>query len=212
MRQAVLVTLSVGLVLAGIQFYTGFQTELARLNDRLNQLLSGAEPAARRALLTLDTQLAKEVIDGLRAYPFVVQAALTDETGDNLARFDRLLINSPTRWITAALTRPLDTRTVRLYASPYEFDRFGTLSLTLDRHLALQPFYEHLSSRLLGVLLSAALLALILSWVFYRSVTRPLRSVSEQLGQADTHHPDRLRLDMPPGQAHNEIGRIVSAC
>ena len=98
-RLAVLIALVLGLLLSVIQIARDFVGEKQSLEVRVERVLDVASRAATQAVNTLDTNLAEQVVGGLMSYEFFSGAILRDEFGNVLAKSEREIAASKTRWL-----------------------------------------------------------------------------------------------------------------
>ncbi|MHA7878534.1 MAG: putative bifunctional diguanylate cyclase/phosphodiesterase [Saccharospirillum sp.] len=209
-RLGVVLAVLVSLVSSSYQVFLDFREEKNTLNTLLERMLDGSTFAASRAVHTLDFNLANEVVNGLFVYDYVIEASITDELGNTLARRETDAGNRPTPWYTQFLqNRYVDYQSPLLTDSLGE-DIFGLLTLTVDQAVAYESFIDRAQSTLLlGAAKNFVLIVLFLL-VFYRLITKPLNQLSNAVDAIDPEAPQGERLPMPVGHEKDELGALAT--
>ena len=84
-RYTVVLAFIIGLLLSTWQVIGDYQNQEHSIDQTIAQILVVSGPPATRAVNTLDTTLAEEVVNGLLQYPFIISAQIKDELGKSLA-------------------------------------------------------------------------------------------------------------------------------
>jgi diguanylate cyclase (GGDEF)-like protein/PAS domain S-box-containing protein len=191
-------SLFVGGVFASISVPVLHAREEVRLQARIGELASTVASTVSVACYLEDATLAQQVASGL----------LTNRSIDSV----RIVAGSE---VLASMTRNNDVQrgrshspVVRAVASPFDAARsVGRLELVPAEHEIRREASAY--ARYIGLLLAAqvAALAALVSHLVLRSIVRPIKNISDDLHRLEMEHGGKLML--PPGNEHNEIGRLA---
>ncbi|MBF0165521.1 MAG: PAS domain S-box protein, partial [Magnetococcales bacterium] len=81
---------------------------------------------------------------------------------------------------------------------------FGLLELWAD-----SPLWTSAGSRFLFGVVQALVLATLLTWLFHRLLTRPIRRIGRQLARVDPVRPIHLPITVPPEHQQSELGLLA---
>ncbi len=170
--------------------------EFARRN--VEDLERAMERTAAIALYVHDTQLMKEVVDGLARNPLVRSAAILDANGSAVARSAAKGGDAGPGMLP--VTRPL--------ASPFDArESLGQISVGIDPQLVQLAAASDARVFALGMIGQAVLVALIISLAASRLISRPIVRTARQL--TDMRPGDGISVVVPAGHAQDEIGVFV---
>ena len=88
----------------------------------------------------------------------------------------------------------------------------GEIEIFADAATISQVFIRGILARMIGLAVEFLLLATALAFIFYRTITRPLVSVAEQLGAIDPHGANLASLETTPDHKRDELGFLVDRC
>ncbi|MCB1887364.1 MAG: GGDEF domain-containing protein [Rhodocyclaceae bacterium] len=183
-------------VLASARLLEGYEQE--RLVDNLGDLISAVERTASVAAFANDPQLASEVATGLIQNTAVLSARIYSGNA---------LLAGSDNGRSAAPSASLDTITRPLH-SPFDAtETIGRIEIEPARARIRDEASRY--ATLVGMLLAmlVVLVAGVVAWVVYRSITRPIKTVADGLHTLDVQNGQQLRP--PAGSEDDEIGRLV---
>lgn len=206
----------VGVLLGFSQLYLDLQGHREDIKTIVARILNAADPPARRAILTLDTALAQEVVNGLISYDFISSATISDELGNVLASVDQPRQDSKTRWLTALFADDAECFDIALALSQRIAETVadhpplpqGRLSIMIDTDRALSTFYDRVLIALTSGILHNVAVVLLLLGVFHALLTKPLLRVIEDLAAVDPDHPSTPIAPLPRRHEHDELGLL----
>ncbi len=210
-RHTVVLAFLIGLLLSSLQVIGDYQNQESRIDQTIQQILVVSGPPATRAVNTLDSTLAEEVVNGLLQYPFVTSARIKDELDKDLAFSNVAHKNSNTQWITDKITSGSKTYEMELRTPDYVGVGPGHLILVVNMDEALTPFFERSVIVLLSGVARNVLLALVLMVLFYLALTRPLEQLSYQFLSVRNKPKQSHRLTVPDNHKNNELGLLCDA-
>ncbi len=169
------------------------------LENSISQLASTVKNSASIAAFTSDTQLATEVGRGLLTNHIVKKVTITS----NVNNAHQVLITLP-----ANLPALDQTPQIQHLFSPFDAkERVGEMNIWLDESLVKQQTHTYAKLMALIILATLACITGILSWVIYQSITKPIKSIADEMHKLDLH--GSALLHIPPKHEHDEIGRLV---
>ena len=175
------------------------RVERDRLTSVLREIMSTVDRTASVAAFARDEQLAKEVVIGLLSNRSIAHAAIEGD-GSVLAEAGNASGNAaPTdaEQIVRALHSPFDDAEV-----------VGSLKVRPASDTIAREAANY--SRLIALILAFEVVAITLgvAWVVTRGVTRPIRTLSDDLHRLDAV--SGQHVEPPPGHRKDEIGRLAS--
>ena len=210
-RYTVVLAFLIGLILSSLQVFGDYQSQESSIDQTIQQILVVSKPPATRAVNTLDTSLAEEVVNGLLRYHFITNARITDELGKPLAHSESEPGVSTTRWVTDKISTGHKTYTMALHTPEYAGIGPGHMVLDVDMDAALKPFYERSLFVIASGVARNVLLALLLMVIFYITLTRPLERLSYQFLKVRDKPQDKHVLSVSDKNEHNELGLLCDA-
>lgn len=210
-RYTVVLAFLIGLLLSSLQVMGDYQNQESSIDETIQQILVVSGPPATRAVNTLDTTLAEEVVNGLLQYPFVTSARIKDELDKDLAFSNIERGPSKTRWITDKITSENKTYEMELRTPDYVGVGPGHLILVVNMDKALGPFFERSVIVLLSGVARNVLLAFLLMVLFYIALTRPLEQLSTQFLSVKNNPNEFNRLSVAQNHTNNELGLLCDA-
>lgn len=208
-RTGVILAFLLGLLLSSAQLYWDFREQDSAHDAIIQRILSVAQPPASRAVHILDEDLAAEVVDGLLEYEFIKSAEIYDDLGIELAREERDIQESGTRWITRKITEEFRDYTIPLQAAAHQGVAPGRLTLTVDRDKALSDFFDR-SVFILGAgIVRNMILVLLLFAAYYFLITKPLVRLSNSISSIDPEQSQGGEIVVDPRHANDELGLLA---
>lgn len=206
-KVGVIIALAVGFMMSAIQIYIDYKSQSVRIDSMINRQIAVATPPAERALFTLDSELAQEVVSGLVQYEFIIHVALKDELGRVFAEQSVKPQPSNTLWLTRLIT---DERLP--FEAPIELSELksvGHLSFIVDMDEAFSPFYQNAAVVISIGLIRSSILVLLLFIAFYYLLTQPLIQLASEIKSINPGRPGEQRLSLPDSGPDDEFKQLV---
>ncbi|MCJ9429600.1 sensor histidine kinase [Kordiimonas marina] len=207
-----IIAFAVGLVLSAGQVYLDYIEEGGLLDQKVLKSLQVAEKAATRAVLILDSDLAQEVVSGLMQYDYVSAAAILDDHGSVLAgaKKDTSRLGTPSINYARIFVDDVKEYTFRLNLPDTMAERPGSLRVTVDRAIGLQPFFSRAVTTFLSGLVRNMLLVILLYFAFHQGLTKPLVQIVEKMSGINPEHPGEQRISVHRRHKKDELGLLVA--
>ncbi len=209
-KVGVVLALLVGILMSAVQIYIDYQSQIHLVDAMINRVIKVSTPPAERAVYTLDSELAEEVVTGLMQYEFIVEVALKDELGGVVAHQYREPGLSKTRWLTRLFMEERLPFEAPLRV-PRHSDMSGNISFVVDMNAAFAPFYQHSALVISIGLIRSSLLVLFLFIAFHYMLTKPLIRLSSEIKLINPGSPGEQRLSYPVSGRDDELRQLVSS-
>lgn len=204
---AVLAALVLGFISSIFQLVLDVRGELTSRDTAINQVMDMLNEPAAQAAYALDEQLAVRVVNGLLLYRPILRAEIHDNYGRRMAVQQRE--DTEGNWLTHFVGAEDEVRTRPLYAARGQ-ELVGELRVVVDG----DQFAANVVNRIGVVLVTGFVrnffLALLLTVLFYYTLTRPLLALVEQLSRVDAEHPTASRVQIPAHHRNDEFGLLAS--
>ena len=198
----------IGLAISFYQIAVDLKQERLRVDQMVNQVLHVLKSPAAQAAFNLDNSLAQQVVNGLFAYPPVLQVEIRDDVGGLLAMAHRSRVDSSMRWLADILVG-----NTKVYQLPLEWSErvtpVGVVTVSVDPYLVTLGFFDRARLVLLFSIVQILVLALLLSIIFYVTLTKPLMKTAASFAAINPADNTGARITMPPGHEGDEIGLLV---
>jgi diguanylate cyclase (GGDEF)-like protein len=201
--------LVIGVVLAGSQILFDARTQSREVDRRAQQALDTLRRAAVEAVYEIDPDLAKQVLDGLAAYPGVYRAEIVMHPDTVLAERRGELAAGALRGLTDELFGRERTYEA-LLPDPRGGEPLGALRVHVDTWAAGQTFLDRALFTVGTGLMWAALLGVVLLSVVYLILTRPIEQLAAELHAAHDA-PESAAVSEPERHARDELGGLARA-
>lgn len=190
----------VGLVCAGFAAWMLQQNEKDRLTARLDALLSTVEKTVSIACFVKDDALAREIVSGLMTND-VVGGVRIAAAGETLHEQMRTGLRAQTADGMLSISHPI--------YSPFDAqERVGEIVLYASKETLHALAWSYVRYVLLVLGFEVALMAAAVAWVVYNLITRPIKSISDELHRMELRTGMHLRV--PRRNEDDELGRLVS--
>lgn len=210
-RIGVIIAFVLGIGLSSAQVYFDYSSQRSEFEAKASRILNVSAPTAERAVRLLDEGLAKEVVEGLMEYEFIVSAQLDDDSPAILAQEVQSIRESSTRWISRLFLEDIREYSILLKSAESGDLLPGKLTIDIDMDVAFAAFYSR-SIFLVGAGIFLPLILVFLYFaVFYVLLTQPLTRLAESFSRIDPDNPGRLRLKVEPRHHEDELGMLASA-
>lgn len=211
-KLSLVLAFSISFVLSAIQV----AIDHVRLKEEhalvINKILEVSERMAIHTLATGDRQLASELIMGLLEYPFIINAKIYNQQGEQLGNKQRTPPSSATRSITRMLGTEFREYLIPLYSNASSEVSPGMLLITVDQDVLYKNFYQRTVNLFIAAFIGALILALILLNAFSRFLTEPLINISKKIRDIDPRAPEKQRLQIGEKNKDDELGQLVFSC
>lgn len=208
-RTGVVLAFLIGLLLSSFQLYWDYREQLSAHDAIVKRILAVAQPPASRAVHILDEDLAAEVVNGLLEYHFIKSAEIYDDLGIELARMDREVESTGSRWLTRNITDEFRDYTVPLQAVAHQGVAPGRLTVTVDRDAALSDFFGRSMFVLGGGIVRNMILVLLLFAAYYFLITKPLILLADSISKIDPEKQEGGKAYINPRHADDELGLVA---
>ena len=207
MSTTLLLACTIGVVLNIAQILADSRTQSVEIDRVVDRLMSMMREPATEAVYNIDDRLARRVLDGVFRFEGIVGAELVVGKDEVLAQEKRIPEASPFRFVTAAMFGDVRDYSIPLKAENGEI--VGSLHLQLDTYQPGKVFLLRAGVVLFLGLVKAALLALVLLYVFNRFLTKPLIRMVYALTSFDPNSPQSIHVDVPPAHEKDELGLLA---
>ncbi|SQH77890.1 GGDEF domain protein [Shewanella benthica] len=180
------------------------------------ELLDSVEQPVSNAVWALDDNLAKQTIEGVLKVAHVGSAIIEFDDGSMFVsvaspisspnmfdQFSKKLFGD-LREISRSLYRPFD------FKDSDKQQLIGTLTIFYDTQELTDSLFSQLRFSLIATLIHALLIALVLSIVFHRFLTKPIAEISEAIDKIDPESPDKNLLPVSKAHMNDELGLVTA--
>lgn len=198
-------------LLSSVQFYLDFLNQQKELDSLIDRVIQVATPPAVRSVSTLDEELSYEVVNGLLRYGFIYEVVIYDDTGNVLAQGSSARPDLKTRWLTNKITDNTREYKAELLLPGYTDGTSGSIQFSVDMDLALESFYNRSQTAVMTGVFRNMFLVLLLFFVFYFTLTKPLVRLAREINGINPDHPGVNRLTQLPSQRKDELAQLISS-
>ena len=216
----VLIAFLLGIASSFVQIYLDYRNSKANVSETIGQVMESVRRPATGAVLNLDMNVGREILNGVFEYPATRKAIIFDEKNNELVSLQRPFEPARTRWLTAfifgesrSFSMLLDTRQLAGNDNDDLGNLFGSgrLDIFVDTYYSGSEFLDRAVLIIVSGLFRNLLLALCLLWFFHYYMTKPILRVQAALGTIAPSDPGRNRIEPPRLHEHDEMGTLVSA-
>ncbi|MCP5206897.1 MAG: response regulator [Hahellaceae bacterium] len=173
-----------GVVVSSVQIFIDYQNQNQRLRSTFMALKETSVNPAAEAVWNLDEELAKSIVEGLYTNVGLLHVSIEVENGNVLAEKTRPMVDQRYRWITTILFGERTIETVSLTLTENSLVRvLGYLRITYDPYEESVSFIKRSGVVLISGIVKNLLLALLLFFIFYKRLTRPVEKLTESLNR-----------------------------
>ena len=203
-----LIALALGALFSAFQIFSDLFKEREEISGTVLQVLSALKEPATQAVYGLDNVLADKVAEGLFEYRPIYKATIVDDFGNQLSSLERPQLEGRLDWL-AELFFGEDREFVLPLTHRTASDPIGKVLVKVDTYLIASSFFDRAFLIIIGGFLRNALLALILTFVFYMMVTKPLLQIIDSFLGVSTTNPSKTLLPLPRSHKHDEFSLLV---
>ena len=206
----VILAFVLSIIMSLLQTYLDYNEQQRELNKFIDQVIAVAKPPAARSVATLDEELSDEVVTGLLKYGFIYEIVIADEQGTVLSQTSIPRDPAATRWLTTKISEPIREYKDVLTIPGYAEGTTGSIRFKVDMDQWLAPFYSRAYSNMLFGVLRNMVLVLLLFFVFYFTLTKPLVKLSREINNINPDHPGVHRLTLLPPKRQDELAQLIA--
>lgn len=197
-RYGVVAALVLGIFMSAAQIVQDYRSEDAELDAIMDRIMDMARPPATTAAQYLDETQAKQIVDGLMTYEFVVKAQIVSNLGEVLASRSVTLRESEIYWVTRAISGEQVRHAVPLFDRKNRSIVFGEMIMVIDPAQAFKGFVRRSMLIAATGILRSLLLAIVLIGIFHLVLAKPLIRLVDSLGATDPGNTQGRRLSAGP--------------
>ena len=217
----VVVVAIVAFAVSAIEVIISYHDEQDRIREFGNSLIAASSDAAARAAFHIDGLQAESVVEGLMQYEVLDNVSVTTDLGVVLAEQSRMTNEAAfdflADWLFAdgmSFNRELSVDRSEFVSGLQLGDALGVISvgelrIHANSTVIGNSFIFTILTRIIGLAVEFLILATALAFIFYRTMTRPLMRISEQLGAIDPQGTDLASLEPLRAHKQDELGLVV---
>ena len=203
-KYVVLASVVLGILFSTAQVAHDLQKEKRLVSETVHQILNTVGETAAEATFNLDKKLGQKTVNGLFAYQPIFQVSIEDGLGTIVASGERPLATASTRYLSDTLFSDSTTFSIPLRLTGEQDISVGKITVMVDAHLIAVNFLDRVWVVVLFGLLRNLLLALILTGLFYLTLTKPLvLSINAMLGTGRPGDHEVFQAPLPKGHECN---------
>lgn len=210
-RNTVIVALLLGMFLNLFQVLIDYLNEKTALDQDINALITISHTPASQIAYNIDSRLAEELLEGLLKHPAIIEAEIVDNDNRILARRSRQTEESSYRWLSDLLFDPTRNYSTTLHVQQLSDVDLGNLNVVVDTYPSGTAFLKRAAFTLISGFIKSLALSVLLLFVFYLMLTKPLLKVINAVSEVDPETPEKTRLPVPKGHQQDEIGILVES-
>ena len=205
----VLSALTLGILLNLAVVTADYFNARRNMDSEVEALIGISHSPASQIAYNIDTRLAEELLDGLLRHPAIISARIVDSRGRVLASRARDPQQGPYRWVSDYLFEAQKRYSKELHVSQLEDMDLGNLIITVDTYPFGSNFLQRAGYTLLSGFTMSLALAVLLLFIFYTMITKPLLRIVSGLRDVDSDKAEKARLPTPRRHEEDEIGLLV---
>jgi len=202
-RAAVITGFALGIGFSIIQITADMRNEIEQIDKTFTQSLRAFEETAFQAAFGLDKDLAQTVVNGLFQQPAIVEATIVDSYGDVMYSRSRRPEEKSLSWLADGLFGETKFYSTRLSGGSSGFHA-GDLSVRVDPNVIATAFFRRSGLILSFGILRNVSLAIILTVLFHKMLTRPLRTLARLI------HDGAKEIPVSASHRDDELGAIIN--
>ncbi|MDA9981815.1 ATP-binding protein [Gammaproteobacteria bacterium] len=211
-------------VIGSLEVVLAYRGERERLVSTMNQWFESVADTSARAAYHVDERQAAAVLDGLMKFKTVAFARITTDhdvvLAERVRKTEPVFVGAIAEWMFSDIasqqralifapfspTLPSDPQ----QGSDTVDSLVGAIELQASPQLVILDFLDRIRGLITALVLEFFLLAAVLAFIFYRTLTRPLLRYAEDLGRIDAQGTIMNRAVVPHGHERDELGLVVS--
>jgi len=210
-RSVILLAFLLGVIFSVLQLYTDYSREKEKLDVTALQVINTTKQTAIQAAYLVDSALAREVVNGLFEYRPIVAVQIFDDLKTELASLKRPLREDRLQQVSDILFGKEIKYTIQLVANTPEPTNVGNMVVSVDPRYVAEAFFERAALIVISGLMRYFVLAIIILFAFYSTITKPLLDIISSMMKIDPEKPEKTRLPIPKGHKKDEFGLLVNS-
>lgn len=208
-RDAVLLAMLLGILLNLAQVTLDYFSARKSMDGEVAALMDISFSPASQIAYNIDKRLARELLGGLLQHPAIIDARIVDPDGRVLAAKSRPAEGSPYRRLSDLLFG--DSRIYQKNLKVRQLDdvALGYLRVRIDTYYYGTAFLHRATNTLISGAVKTLVLSIVLLFLFYFSLAKPMMRVIDALRQVEADAPRKTRLPTPRHHDDDEIGLLV---
>ncbi len=202
----IVVALVLGIILSTIQFVSDFNRTEKDLRSAVNVMLKVAERPVSKATYSLDNDLSKDLLKGLFESDYVIEAWIVDEYGGIFSSH-----KMEERFVSIGVLKPFIDKPLEEFSISLDSQSMalGKLHIKVNRALAYAPFLDQLLFSIISGMLGILGMVLLLLYVFYAQVGKPISMVTEHIKKLQPDNPTTKGVPLLKSHLTDEIGLLI---
>lgn len=198
-----------GVVLSLIQVFIDAQQSSTALDQKAEEMMLMIQEPATRAAKLQDSNMGKEVLNGLLSIKSVQVAAIRLDGDAQFAMVEREFFNSRYRIVSDYIFDPIRVYKKDLLHNDAESKFLGEILIAIDTAHEGKAFIQRSVVVMITGVIRAIAMALLLHFIHSTLLTKPLNKLIDHLSNIDPEDPEQQTLPTPKGNEDNELGLWV---
>ncbi len=213
-RLTIFVAMILGIIVSIRQVGTDLVDTRREIDEAVKAIITSNISAAGHITQSIDSELAKELAEGMIKHPNITRVFLVDSFDDVIGAaeepFNPLKQNALVEFLFGKPYQITQTL-VNPYAEGSNIGSLGQLVVIVDSHNAGIHFIHNALTSFVATFIQTLILSLILMALFYFRVTQPLKRVTASVASLDPRRPDNKKIPVPSSHHHDEIGQLIQS-
>lgn len=211
-----LITISVifltGSLLSFFQIIYDISLTRKKVRADIQRLVKITEESAAQSLYHLDIVQAEKLIKGYIKYSPIINASLTDNFGITLYS-ETQQKTEETSFFKPFFSGQTENYNFDLFYSADNSDPIsvGRLEMQTDYSAVYGEFEERAVFVGISNIIQHIFLGILIALIFYKTLTKPIVKLSEQISEIDPSSPEGQTVKTPKGHENDEMGTLASA-
>lgn len=211
-RIIVMCALVVGLIISFMQIFDAYLSHKETLSVSVNQAIQLVKKSAANTVYNLDISSAEALVKGLFENLSITKVQIRDEFDESLVLIEREQIEQSGGMLSEWLFGTAIGHVVPLYVNSVSAEAaIGTMYITASPAEVASAFYRQALIIIGSSLFSIFILAVVIFYVVYRTMTLPLTKVTFALGAIDPRDPESAKLPESVHTGNDEFGSLVQS-
>lgn len=197
LREHWLVALLLGILLAAAVGSWQYQRFLPQFNQQIETLVKITGELAEHALAAQNQDTVEAALQTITKHPAILYGVVIDHQGNRVAKIDRSPTQTQSRWLTEALfgvNYPVKHSFDQDQTPASNQNSTGYLQVEIDTNALIQEFTKEVWLIFVCIIVSALILATLISWFSHFQTTRPLDNIIATLRDIDINNPGETRV------------------
>lgn len=213
-RLTIFVAMILGILVSLRQVGTDLVDTRNEIKTTVMAIITSNISAAAHITQSIDSELARELAEGMIKHPSITRVFLVDSFNDVIGAaeepYDPL---EQSKMVEFLFDKPyqLSQALINPYTADPEVGTLGQLVVIVDSHDAGTHFIHNAMWTFIATFVQTLILSIILMTLFYFRVTQPLKRVTESVASLDPRRPDNKKIPVPSSHSRDEIGQLIQS-